>query len=184
MKKTIISAFFIIIFSALKAQIPTVKPSTVGLEKNYQNFSSKKETVVQKEIIKLGDFKDLHFQKIVLKDLSDDSSLSVLGIMTLSETFDNISRKTITLEKDEVEKLINALEKIQQNSSFKPENDTKYKYTTKSNIETGSNYHAEVKTWEYYLKLPATFYSQNEIQFSQNGLVELIKFLKTAHQKL
>lgn len=184
MKKIIISALFIITFTAVKAQIPTVKSSTVGLEKNYQNFSSKKETIIQKEIIKLGDFKDLYFQKIVLKDLSDDSTLSVLGIMTLSETFDNISKKTITLEKDEVEKLINALEKIQKDSSSKPENDTKYKYTTKSNIEAGSNYHSDLKIWEYYLKLPSTFYSRTELPFSQDGIAELIKLLKTAHQKL
>ncbi len=184
MKKTFISTLLVIFFSAVKAQLPNVKPSIGGLEKNYQNFSSKKETVIQKEIIKLGDFKDLHFQKIVLKDLSDDSTLSVLGIMTFSETFDNISKKTLTLEKSEIEKLIGALEKIQLDSSFKPEDDTKYKYVTKTNLEVGSNYHSNLKTWEYYLKLPGMFYSQNEIRFSQNGLTELITLLKTSYQKL
>lgn len=184
MKKTIISSLFIITFSSSYAQPPRQRSTLGGLEQNYQNFSSRKETVIEKEIIKLGKFKDLNFQKIVLKDLSDNSTLNVFAIMALSETFDNISKKTITFEKEELTKLIDALQKIQQNSSKKPDNETKYKYLTKNNIEVGSNYNPVSKTWEHYLKFAPQFYSQDLIQFSSDELNELIKMLKTAEQKL
>ncbi|GAA5086717.1 hypothetical protein GCM10023210_08880 [Chryseobacterium ginsengisoli] len=87
MKKTIISSLFIITFSSSYAQPPRQRSTLGGLEQNYQNFSSRKETVIEKEIIKLGKFKDLNFQKIVLKDLSDNSTLNVFAIMALSGNF-------------------------------------------------------------------------------------------------
>ena len=89
-------------------------------EKTFQGLNSKKETLIEKEIIHLGEFKDLIFQKIILKDLSDNSTVSNFGIMTFHETFNTISKRTITLKKEEFDKLIESLLKIEQKSNSKP----------------------------------------------------------------
>lgn len=85
----------LIAFVLGNAQASMIKSRVSGpLKLNYQTFTSRKETLIQKEIFKLGEFKGITIQKMVLKNLSDNSSLAVLGLMTYSETFDQISKRT------------------------------------------------------------------------------------------
>ena len=67
---------------------PTIQRSNTtsrGLTVN-----SRKGTLIEKKIINLGKFKNLNIQKIVTKDISDNSSDTFLGIMYEYETFDEI----------------------------------------------------------------------------------------------
>lgn len=151
---------------------------------NYKNFNSKKETLLQKEIIKLGDFKGFALQKIILKDLSDQSTYTVFGMMTFHETFDSISKETLTFEKDELSRLIQALENLELNSKKKPENETRLKYTTHNGIEIGSIYDNENKTWNHYFKKSSQLYINNAMNCNTNEIKELIQLLKKAEKTL
>lgn len=138
---------------------------------------------MEKKIFPLGDFKDLNFQKITLKDLSDNSSVTVFAIMTQFETFDNISKRTITFEKDELAKLIQALQTMEQNAGTNPENSTKFKYITREGIEIGTVYNRSQKVWENYINMSSVI-SMNIIKFNTSELKGLIKLLKTSEQSL
>ena len=83
----------------------------------------------EKEIIDLAKFKNINIQKIVLKDLADNSTETVLGLMTEYETFDNISKRTLTVEKPELSKWIESLAILEQKENEKIGNSNKkYKF--------------------------------------------------------
>ena len=185
MKKILLSNFLLLMVMLINAQPPTVRSTIVNpLKVNYQNFSSRKQTLLEKQIIKLGDFKGLTLEKIILKDTSDNSSLSVLGLMSFSETFDQISKKTTILEKEDLSKLLQTLVKLEQNATSKAENETKFKYLTSNNVEVGSVYDQVLKVWNHYLKIPQSMYNQNPISFNTKELKDLIQLLKKAEQTL
>ncbi len=185
MKKILLSNFLLLMVMLINAQPPTVRSTIVNpLKVNYQNFSSRKQTLLEKQIIKLGDFKGLILEKIILKDTSDNSSLSVLGLMSFSETFDQISKKTTILEKEDLSKLLQTLVKLEQNATSKAENETKFKYLTSNNVEVGSVYDQVLKVWNHYLKIPQSMYNQNAISFNTKELKDLIQLLKKAEQTL
>lgn len=81
-------------------------------------------------------------------------------------------------------KLIQALQKIEENGSAKPDNETKYKYLTSNNIEIGSVYDSISKEWQYYLKIPHAAYNQNTTGFDAKELRTLIKLLNRVEQAL
>ena len=185
MKKILLSNFLLLMVMLINAQPPTVRSTIVNpLKVNYQNFSSRKQTLLEKQIIRLGDFKGLTLEKIILKDTSDNSSLSVLGLMSFSETFDQISKKTTILEKEDLSKLLQTLVKLEQNATSKAENETKFKYLTSNNVEVGSVYDQVLKVWNHYLKIPQSMYNQNAISFNTKELKDLIQLLKKAEQTL
>lgn len=185
MKKILLSNFLLLMVMLINAQPPTVRSTIVNpLKVNYQNFSSRKQTLLEKQVIRLGDFKGLTLEKIILKDTSDNSSLSVLGLMSFSETFDQISKKTTILEKEDLSKLLQTLVKLEQNATSKAENETKFKYLTSNNVEVGSVYDQVLKVWNHYLKIPQSMYNQNPISFNTKELKDLIQLLKKAEQTL
>lgn len=129
MKRLLFTIFLLITISLFNAQPPIIKETLNNpLKPTYQNFNNRKQTLLEKEIIILGEFKGLTIEKITLKDTSNQSSLSVLGLMTFSETFDQISKKTTILEKEDLSKFIDALEKLKkillQNLRMKPNSNT------------------------------------------------------------
>lgn len=185
MKKILLSNFLLLMVMLINAQPPTVRSTIVNpLKVNYQNFSSRKQTLLEKQVIRLGDFKGLTLEKIILKDTSDNSSLSVLGLMSFSETFDQISKKTTILEKEDLSKLLQTLVKLEQNATSKAENETKFKYLTSNNVEVGSVYDQVLKVWNHYLKIPQSMFNQNPISFNTKELKDLIQLLKKAEQTL
>lgn len=185
MKRLLFTIFLLITISLFNAQPPIIKETLNNpLKPTYQNFNNRKQTLLEKEIIILGEFKGLTIEKITLKDTSNQSSLSVLGLMTFSETFDQISKKTTILEKEDLSKFIDALEKLEKNTSTKPANETKFKYLTSTNIEVGSVYNQTLKNWEHYLKIPQSTYNRTAMGFNTNELRDLVKLLKKAEQHL
>ena len=185
MKKLLLTIFFLIAISLFNAQPPFIKGTQNNpLKPTYQNFNNRRQTLLEKQVIKLGEFKDLTIEKITLKDTSDQSLLSVLGLMTFSETFDQISKKTTILEKEELSKFLDALEKLEKNTSTKPENETKFKYLTSNNIEVGSIYNQTLKNWEHYMIIPQSTYNRTAMGFNTSELKDLIKLLKKAEQHL
>ncbi|MBP7498586.1 MAG: hypothetical protein KA796_01820 [Chryseobacterium sp.] len=179
--KKLISTLFLMSCSFVFAQ--EIFPPIVPPKITYRNLNSKKEALVEKKIFPMGDFKDLNFQKIILKNLSDNSSVAVFAIMTQFETFDNISKRTITFEKDELAKLIQSLQTMEQNSITNPEQSTKFKYTTKDGIEIGSVYNSSQKLWENYINMSSVI-SMSIIKFNTKELKELVQLLKKAEKSL
>lgn len=159
--KKIISSFFIVTCFLMSAQEtpPVIKnPLTTY---NGLKIDSRKGTLIEKQIFNLGKFKDLNFQKIVLKDSNDNSTENMLGIMIEYETFDQISKKTYTLEKAELSKLIEALQSLQQKENENQmATNTKYKFVMLNNIEFGAVYSENKKSWINYIKLPEVFISK------------------------
>lgn len=183
MKKLLLllSIFFYMISAA---QLP---PPVLSSRKNTGNqlkISSRKSALIQKETFTLGKFKTLNFQKIVSKDLTDNTSESVFAIMILTETYDQIWKKTLTIDKSELSKLISALQVVQQKEQEKTVEETKYKFVTNSGIEFGSVYNNESKLWHNYITFPSGSFNQSFIKFSKDELKDLIKLLKNAEQKL
>ncbi|WP_103234775.1 hypothetical protein [Chryseobacterium viscerum] len=161
---------------------PTIQRSNTtsrGLTVN-----SRKGTLIEKKISNLGKFKNLNIQKIVTKDISDSSSESLLGIMYEYETFDEISKKTLTVDKNELGKLIQALQTVEQKENEKTTQETKYKFVTMSNIEFGSIYREKLSSWVNYIKIPSHYLNQNLLEFNKDELKELIGVLKKAEQEL
>ena len=104
MKYSILIALSIISVSTFAQESPLTFNRNTEFNSGYNNFNNKKETLLEKQIFNIGKIKNLNFQKIILKDSKDNSSLSVLGIMTFFETFDSISKRTITFDKQEVDR--------------------------------------------------------------------------------
>lgn len=77
--KKIATALFLTIYSFSNAQTP-LPPTNKGHHTSSAGLkiSSRKSTLIEKEIINLAKFKNLNIQKIVLKDLADNSTETVL----------------------------------------------------------------------------------------------------------
>ncbi|MDR3025388.1 hypothetical protein [Chryseobacterium sp.] len=159
----------------LTRSIPTSRGLTIN---------SRKGTLIEKKVINVGKFKNLNIQKITTKDASDNSSETFLGIMYEYETFDEISKKTLTIDKNELGKLIQALQTVEQKENEKGNQETKYKFVTINNIEFGSVYREKLSSWANYIKIPSSHYNQNLLEFRQEELKELINILKKAEQEL
>ena len=166
MKYSILIAFSIISVSTFAQESPLTVNRNKEFNSGYNNFNNKKETLLEKQIFNIGKIKNLNFQKIILKDSKDNSSLSVLGIMTFFETFDSISKRTITFDKQEVNLLINNLQNLEQKTASKPNAETKYKYLTKNYLEVGSSFNEISNFWTYFFNLP-NFSFQNQILFNK-----------------
>lgn len=184
MKKIILLAFCAA-YTSMNAQIspPSVKNPFTSPQGS--KINSRNGTLIEKRTVDLGKFKTLNIQKIITKDLSDNSAENVLGIMIENETYDHISKKTLTIEKPELSKLIQSLEIVhQKESESKRQDDTKYKFVTMSNIEFGSVFSNNSKKWINYIKFPASFYSQDLSEFDKEELKQLITILKSAEEQL
>ncbi|MDH5033259.1 hypothetical protein [Chryseobacterium cucumeris] len=183
--KRIIILISCAIGTGVTAQIvppPTIQRSNTtsrGLTVN-----SRKGTLIEKKIINLGKFKNLNIQKIVTKDISDNSSDTFLGIMYEYETFDEISKKTLTIDKNELGKLIQALQMVEQKENEKAGQETRYKFVTMSNIEFGSVYREKLSSWVNYIKIPSNHFNQNLLEFNKDELKELIAILKKSEQDI
>lgn len=105
--------------------------------------------------------------------------------MTEYETFDKISKRTLTVEKPELSKWIESLAILEQKENERIGNSNKkYKFVLNNNIEVGGVYKEKEKIWINYFKFSSDFYSKNIEEFSKAELKELIKILKKAEQKL
>lgn len=147
-------------------------------------INSRKNTLIEKKINPLAKFKSLDIQKIVTKDLSDNSSETVLGMVYEYETYDEISKRTLTLEKTELSKLILSLQTLEQKENDKADQETKYKFVTLSNIEFGGVYNKQQNLWIHYIKFPSGNYNRSLHEFNKEELKDLIKILKKAEQEL
>lgn len=145
-------------------------------------INSRRGTLIEKKVNTLTKFKNLEIQKIVTKDLTDNSSETVLGVLYEYETYDEISKKTLTIEKQELSKLILSLQTLEQKENDKADQETKYKFVTTSYIEFGGVYNKLQNLWTNYIKLPSGSRSLHE--FSKEELKDLIRILKKAEQEL
>ncbi len=112
--------FQLSLFSTFAQESPLTFNRNTEFNSGYNNFNNKKKHFSKKQIFNIGNIKNLNFQKIIIKDSKDNSSLSVLGIMTFFETFDSISKRTITFDKQEVNLLINNLQNLEQKQQVNP----------------------------------------------------------------
>lgn len=183
MKYSILIAFSLISISTFAQESPLTFNRNTKFNSGYDNFNNKKETLLEKQIFNIGKVKDLNFQKIVFKDSKENKTFSVLGIMTFFETFDSISKRTITFDKEEVSSLIENLQTLEQKTVSKPNTETKYKYLTKNYLEIGSTFNEELNSWTYYLKLPNSS-SQHPILFDKSEFKELLNILKKVEKDL
>lgn len=184
MKKIIAIISFTIYYSVNAQTAPPIIKNPL-ITSNGLKINSRKGTLIEKRIINLATFKSLNIQKIIIKDTSDNTTENALGIMTEYETYDNISKKTLTIEKPELSKLIQSLQTLEQKENDnKNYPETKYKFVTLNNIEFGSIYKENTRIWSNYIKLPFIAYNQNLVEFNKNELKELIKILKNAEQDL
>ena len=173
--KKLFALILVAINSFLIAQnSPPVFKSSTSTSSNGLKINSRKSVLIEKQIFNYVKFKDLNIQKIVSKDMSDNSTEKVLGIMIEYETYDNISKRTLIIEKTELSKLIQSLQTLEQKENEKISIETKYKFQTLSNIEFGAVYNEENKKWTNYIKFPYTINSQNLNEFSKAELKDLI----------
>lgn len=175
---------FVAINSVLLAQnlpttLKTSSSSSEGLKIN-----SRRSVLIEKQIFNFGKFKNLNIQKIVSKDMSDNSTEKVLGIMSEFETYDNISKMTLTIDKSELSKLIQSLQILEKKENEKTETETKYKFHTFSNIEFGGVFNEESKKWTNYIRFPSTMYSQNLNEYSKDELKDLINLFIKVEKEL
>ena len=138
MKKLItLLSVTVAIHSIAQETLPTFK--NPPLTSSGLKINSKRSVLTEKEIVNLSKFKNLNIQKIVVKDLSDNSTESYLGMMMEYETFDRISKKTLTVEKSELSKLAQSLQTMEQKENEKIGNsEKKYKFALNNNIEFGA----------------------------------------------
>lgn len=148
-------------------------------------INARKSVLTEKQIVNLSKFKNLNIQKIVVKDLSDNTTETSLGMMMEYETFDRISKKTLTVEKTELSKLIQSLQTLEQKENEKiGDSQKKYKLTLMNNIEIGAVYRESLKAWINYYIFPTEYYSHSMNEFSRDELRDLIKLLRNAEKEL
>ncbi|MEJ8590157.1 hypothetical protein JSO54_02780 [Riemerella anatipestifer] len=183
MKKSLSLVVFIAVNAVLIGQSipPNFKSSSSS--SNGLSINSRRSVLIEKQVFNIGKFQNLNFQKIVSKDISENSFEKVFGIMIEYETYDNISKRTFTIGKPELSKLIEALTTLQQRENEKIEVETKYKFQTLSNIEFGGVYNEVAKKWTNYIKFPSAIL-QNLNEFSKEELKDLIKLLKKVESEL
>lgn len=184
MNKNIIP-FALIISSFTLAQNtpPSIRHNNTTYETLLNN--SKKSTLIEKQIIQISKFKNLNFQVITTTDLTTSTSEKYLGISTEFETYDTISKKTLTVDKTELSKLIDALQVLSQKENEKTNGiERKYKFETRSNLEFGAVYNEKNNVWINYIDYPASFNQKFLIEFSKNELNDLVKMLKSVLEKL
>lgn len=183
--KKISTLFLIAVYSFMTAQIsPPVTRNSASAISNGLTINSRKSVLIEKQTFDFGKFKNLNIQKIVSRDLSDNSVENVLGIMTEYETYDHISKRTLTIGKNELLKLIQSLQTLAQKEAEKIKVETKYKFTTMNNIEFGAVYNRSAEKWINYVKMPSAIYSQNLSEFSREELKELIALLSKVEKEL
>jgi hypothetical protein len=183
--KKIISLLLLSIVAFVTAQETPPNFKNSSITSSGLKINSKKDILTEKQIVNLSKFKNLNIQKITLKDLSDNSLETSLGLMMEYETFDRISKKTLTVEKKELSKLIQSLQTLEQKENENIGNsEKKYKFVLLNNIEFGAVYKENLKNWVNYIKFPTEYYSQSIYEFSKDELKELIKLLKTADKEL
>lgn len=183
MKKLLILVFVAINTILFAQNVTPIFKSSSSTSQGLK-INSRKSVLIEKQIFDFGKFKNLNIQKIVSKDMSDNSTEKVLGIMTEYETYDNISKRTLTIEKSELSKLIQSLQTLEQKENEKTAIETKYKFLTLSNIEFGGVYNEENKKWTNYIKFPSSTYSQNLNEYSKEELKDLINLLKKVEKEL
>lgn len=171
-------------FSCLYLNAQTFDLGKTTPQSHYNRFNLKKEVLLEKEIQKFDEFKGLILQKIILKDTSDNSTITVFGIMNLQETFETISKKTIVLEKEELKKIISTLENIEQRTRNSPLNETKLKYVSKKGIEIGSNSNEHLKEWNHYINFTSPMKNPYFITFNSKELKDLIQILIKAEKNM
>lgn len=184
MKKIIVTISCLCCISLIaqtSAPLPFSRASTTA---GVLKINSRKSTLIEKKTVALAKFKDLEFQKIITRDLSDNSSETVLGVMYEYETYDEVSKKTLTIEKQELSKLIVSLQTLEQKENDKADQETKYKFVTMSYIEFGGVYSKLQNRWINYIKLSSGSYSRSLNEFSKEELKDLIRILKKAEQEL
>lgn len=184
MKKSLLILTTLFLVQNFLAQSPPPSFKTTQLKNNYSSFSARKQTIIQKQTEKVGIFKDLEIQKITLTDLTDQSTHTVVGLMTFQETFDQISKNTTILEGDELKGFISALETLASRGQPKTNTELKLKYITQKGIVVGSNYSSTEKAWTYYLQLPRSAFAQRAIVFDVKDLGDLISLLKKAEKAI
>ncbi|WP_347217276.1 hypothetical protein [Chryseobacterium sp.] len=184
MKKIIIAISCVCCISAIAQTSPPPSFSRNSITTNPPKINSRKGTLIEKKTNVLAKFKSLNIQKIITKDLTDNSSETVLGVMYEYETYDGIFKKTLTIEKQELSKLILSLQMLEQKENDKNNQEAKYKFVTMSNIEIGGIYHKEQNLWINYIKFPSGNYNSSLNEFSKEELKELIRILKNAEQEL
>lgn len=154
--------------------------TTDGLKNN-----AAKSNLVEKQIADIAKFKYLTFQVITGTDLTTSKSEKFIGICSEFETYDWISKKTLTMDKAELAKLIDALQNIYQKEGEKSSAvEKKYKFLTASKIEFGAVFNDKSNAWINYIDFPQNFNQKYLIQFSKSELNDLIKILKTASDKI
>lgn len=185
MKKIIIVISCVCCLSAM-AQTSAPPPfSRSSITTSPPQINSRKGTLIEKKTNTIAKFKSLDLQKIITKDLTDNSSETVLGVMYEYEIYDAVSKKTLTIEKQELYKLILSLQLLEQKENDKNNKDTQYKFVTTSNIEFGGVYNKQENLWNNYIKFPSGNYNSSSLnEFSREELKDLIKILKNAEQDL
>lgn len=182
MKKIIVTISCVCCISLMAQTSPPPPFSRASTTIGALKINSRKSTLIEKKTVVLAKFKNLEFQRIITKDLSDNSSETVLGVMYEYETYDEISKKTLPIEKQELSKLILSLQTLEQKENDKADQETKYKFVTMSYIEFGGVYNKLQNSWTNYIKLPSGSRSLHE--FSKEELKDLIRILKKAEQEL
>lgn len=182
-KLVLLLSIFFYIFSSAQVPPPPSK-SSYKTSNNGLTINSRRGTLIQKEITTLGKFKTLNFQKISSKDLSDGTVENVLGVMLQSETYDQIWKRTLTIDKAELTKLIAALQTVEQKEQERTAVETKYKFVTNNNIEFGGVYNNDSRLWNNYINFPSNSFNQNFIEYSKDELKDFLKILKAVEKEL
>lgn len=183
MNKAFIVGLIIIHFDLIAQNILPVSNNSV-LTKPNTRINLRKSSLIEKQILDVAKFKNVIFQKIIFKDISDNSTESTLGISSRYESFDNVSQKTLTIEKLELEKLIKSLLILEQKERETSNHKTRYKFVTISNIEFGGIYDEEENNWKNYVKFPLNPYNQDLNIYSKDELKDLIKILQDIENEL
>jgi len=179
MRNYFILIFIFLNFSLFSQEITQSKTFT-----NAEEFAAKSGTLIERVWIEVGKIKGVSVRIVNYTDLI--SKVKVPSLRFEKEVYNSYSKtsetKIASLDKDEVEGLIKALEIIANEVIVQKRNDySEVAFRSRSGFEAGC--FSKEATWDIYLKLEK--YDSNSYQFlDKENLPQLIELILNAKKMM
>lgn len=119
-----------------------------------EQFSLRSGTLIERQFINIGKFKNIEVKVLKLYDLNANVSRSALRFELKSRSAYSSGTKIASLDVDEIDDLIRSIKNLQQNV-FSTTRDayTEVSFKSISGFSAGAYYSPEKGKWEAYLQL-------------------------------
>lgn len=153
-KYTIIPVHLLIaLVMATGASAQTPKEVKEAAEKSkIETFSLKTGSLIKKELVTVGTTKRVEVSKLIITDITTNTSISGIKLETYVDKTYGGSTKSCFLDTDEIEAFLKAAKYLAELAPSTSGNYTELQFTSRDGFQAGA-YFDKKKSWKYFLKL-------------------------------